>query len=150
MTPQKAQEEDKSQTIQKYSHLALSSINFSHRNYVADMAFIPGTINVDKKNPSGGVQTHLMTCSEDGLINIWDTRQVDKEFLKNELMKNRHSGKQIDKAWIPLRFEVFKQDGTGELGLSRILLRRNQTDALFWGATDEGDLVQIDWSVRPQ
>lgn len=80
------------------------------------MAFIPGTVNVDRKWLSDGKSTHLITCSEDGIINIWDTRLVDKEFLK----------KSNDLAWKPyLRLEVFKQDGTGELGLSRILLQKN-------------------------
>jgi hypothetical protein len=44
---------------------------------------------------------------------------------------------------------MFKQDGTGELGLSRILLTQNQGNTLFWGASDEGDLCQIDWSIKP-
>lgn len=112
------------------------------------MAFIPATINVDKKNPNGGRQTHLMTCSEDGLINIWDTRNVDKETLKKDLLKAQSTGKFMEKAWIPMRLEVFKYDQTGELGLSRILLKKNQTDAQFWGASDEGDLCLIDWSIR--
>jgi hypothetical protein len=48
-----------------------------------------------------------------------------------------------------LRLELFRMDGTGELGLSRILLEVNQTHTKFWATSDEGDLCLIDWGVRP-
>jgi len=71
-------------------------------------------MNVDKRNPSEGKSTHFISISEDGIINIWDSRHVDKEVLK----------KALDTIWRPfLRLDVFKQDGTGELGLSRALLK---------------------------
>jgi hypothetical protein len=74
---------------------------------------VPGTTNVDKRSPSEGKSTHFISISEDGIINIWDSRTIDKEALK----------KAPDTIWKPyLRMEAFKQDGTGELGLSRALL----------------------------
>ena len=45
--------------------------------------------------------------------------------------------------------DLFKQDGSGELGLSRILLQEGQTTPTFWALSDEGDLVLIDWSIKP-
>jgi dynein intermediate chain 3, axonemal len=33
--------------------------------------------------------------------------------------------------------------------LSRVLLTPNQTGSTFWGATEDGDLCLIDWSVKP-
>lgn len=120
-------------------HLCQSSIIASHKNFVADLSFVPPTINVDKRNPSEGKHTHLITASEDGIINFWDTRQVDKEILK----------KTPELIWKPfLKLDVFKQDGTGELGLSRILLSAGQTNSMFWGASDDGDLCLIDWSIK--
>jgi len=59
-----------------------SSIIGSHKNFVGDIVFIPGTINVDKRNPSDGKSTHFLSVSEDGIVNIWDTRPVEKENLK--------------------------------------------------------------------
>jgi hypothetical protein len=68
---------------------------------------------VDKRNQSDGKSTHFLSISEDGIVNIWDTRPVEKESLK----------KTPDLIWKPfLRLDIFKQDGSGELGLSRILL----------------------------
>jgi len=63
-------------------HLCQSSIIASHKNFVGDIAFIPPTINVDKRNPSVGKHTHFISISEDGIVNLWDTRPVDKESLK--------------------------------------------------------------------
>ena len=121
-------------------HLCQSHITLSHKNFVADIAFIPPTINVDKRNPSDGKHTHFITIAEDGVINIWDSRLVDKEALK----------KAPETIWRPyLRMDVYKQDGTGELGLCRILLQAGQTTPTFWATSDEGDLCLIDWSVKP-
>jgi hypothetical protein len=77
------------------------------------MVFVPGTIDVDKRNKSEGKCTHFLSVSEDGVVNIWDTRPVEKDYLK----------KSNEFVWRPfLRLDIFKQDGTGELGLSRLLL----------------------------
>ena len=134
------EDDDKSQTIIKMKHLCQSSIIASHKNFVGDIAFIPPTINVDKRNPSGGKHTHFISISEDGIVNLWDTRPVDKEALKLA----------PEYIWKPyLKLDLFKQDGSGELGLSRILLQANQTTPTFWAASDEGDLVLVDWSVKP-
>lgn len=62
-------------------YLCQSSITASHKNFVADIIFIPPTINVDKRSPSEGKYTHFISVSEDGLVNIWDTRPVEKEML---------------------------------------------------------------------
>ena len=134
------EDDDKSQTIIKMKHLCQSSIIASHKNFVGDIAFIPPTINVDKRNPSQGKHTHFISISEDGIVNLWDTRPVDKESLKIA----------PEYIWKPyLKLDLFKQDGSGELGLSRILLQANQTTPTFWAASDEGDLVLVDWSVKP-
>jgi len=90
-------------------------IQQSHKAFVADLAFIPPTINVDKRAPSEGKHTHLISVSEDGIVNIWDSRNVDKDTLKGT----------VETQWRPfLRLDLFKQDGSGELGLSRILLQK--------------------------
>jgi len=93
------EEDEKQQTVVKMKHLCQSSIIASHKNFVADIVFVPGTTNVDKRNPSDGKSTHFLSVSEDGIINIWDTRQVDKEQLK----------KTPEYIWKPfLRMDVFK------------------------------------------
>lgn len=56
----------------------------SHKNYVADVAFIPPAVKVDRKNPPAeGRQVHFLSVSEDGIVCIWDTRPVEKEILRN-------------------------------------------------------------------
>lgn len=49
---------------------------------MADIAFIPPGVKVDRKNPTEGKIAHFLTVSEDGMVNIWDTRQVEKEYLR--------------------------------------------------------------------
>jgi len=94
-------------------HMVQSSIYSTHKNFVSDLVFVPGSINVDKRNPGDGKLTHFISCSEDGVVQFWDSRFVEKEFLK----------KNPDYVWKPyLRMEVNRTDGTGELGLSRLLL----------------------------
>lgn len=136
------EEEDKTQqTIVKLKQLALSSIVLSHKNYVADVAFIPAAVKVDRKNPPPeGKIVHFLSVSEDGLVCIWDTRPVEKETIRNV----------ADFIWKPFQqINLFRQDGSGELGLSRVLFHPRQQATTFWAASDEGDLLMIDWSVKP-
>lgn len=110
------EEDEKQQSVIKMKNLCQSSIIASHRNFVADIQFIPGTMNVDKRNPSEGKYTHFLSVSEDGIVNIWDTRHVDKDVLK----------KTPDFIWKPyMKLDLFKQDGSGELGLCRALLLKD-------------------------
>lgn len=95
---------------------------------------------MDKRNPSEGKVTHFFSCSEDGVAHIWDIRHIDRDALK----------KNPDIFWRPYNsLMLFRIDGTGELGLSRILIQKAQTNPMFWSTSDEGDLCLIDWSVRP-
>jgi len=108
-------EEKQQQTIITLKQMAMSSVSMSHRNFVSDMQFVPRGINVDRRNPSEGKITHFVSVSEDGFVNIWDTRQVEKELLKNQ-----------EFLWKPfLNIQLFRQDGSGELGLSRLLFHKD-------------------------
>jgi len=62
--------------------LSVSSIVNSHKNYVADIQFIPVKVKVDRKNPVEGKIAHFLSVSEDGVVNIWDSRPVEKENLR--------------------------------------------------------------------
>lgn len=48
-----------------------------------------------------------------------------------------------------MKLDLFKMDGSGELGLIRIILEPKQTATTFWAVSDEGFLSFIDWSVKP-
>ena len=75
---------EKSATAVKMRHLAMSNIAISHKNFVADIQFVPTTVNVTRNQNSDGKQTHFISVSEDGIANFWDTRQCDKgEVFKN-------------------------------------------------------------------
>ena len=113
----------------------------SHRNFVADIQWIPATVKTDRKNPGPeGKITHFLSCSEDGIVCLWDSRLVEKEVIRTL----------TDLVWKPfLQINLFRPDGSGELGLSRILLMPKQTTTTFWAASDEGDLVLVDWSIKP-
>ena len=108
---------------------------------MSDIQWIPATVKTDRKNPGAdGKQTHFLSCSEDGIVCIWDSRLVEKEAI-------RHIP---DFLWKPfLQINLFRPDGSGELGLSRVLLMPKQSTPTFWAASDEGDLVLVDWSIKP-
>ena len=74
-------------------------------------------MKVDRKNPAPeGKISHFISVSEDGIVNIWDTRPVEKENLRNL----------TDFIWKPfLQISLFRQDGSGELGLARILFTKH-------------------------
>ena len=136
-------EEDKTQqSIIKLKQLALSSIVMSHRNFVSDIQFIPSSVKVDRKNPGpDGKITHFLSSSEDGLVCIWDSRLVEKDAIRNI----------PDFIWKPMQqITLFRPDGSGDLGLARVLLYPRQGTTTFWAASDEGDLALVDWSVKPQ
>lgn len=123
----------------------MSQIEKSHKSFVADIKFIPGGIKPDRKHPNNGQSFHCITCAEDGLFNIWDTRNITLEEIN--LLKSK--GK--PPIWLPtITINVFRQDGSGEMGFSRILFEENQTTPTFWAASDEGELALIDWTIRPE
>jgi len=83
---------------------------------VADIQFVPKGVKVDRKAVIDGRSMYFVSCAEDGLVNIWDTKPVDKELLKNS----------HEFIWRPVLFvNLFRQDGSGEMGLSRILFSPN-------------------------
>lgn len=69
-----ADEDDKRQVVHKMRPLLQSHISKSHKAYVADIQFVPTTVNVTRNQNSEGKQTHFMTVSEDGLVSFWDSR----------------------------------------------------------------------------
>jgi hypothetical protein len=72
---------------------------------------------------------------------LWDSRDVAKEV-------RRESVKEV--IWEPMfKIQLYRMDGTGELGLTRLLFRADQEDNLFYGTSDEGDIVLCDWSIKP-
>jgi dynein intermediate chain 3, axonemal len=115
------EEEDKTQQVAvKLKQLVLSNVEKSHRSYVSDIQFIPGGVKVDKKHPNDGNSVHFLSCSEDGICLIWDTRAIDKSAMREAREKAKNQ--KYDYEWIPwLAINLFRQDGSGEVGLSRVL-----------------------------
>ncbi len=134
------EEEDKTQQqVLKVRNMAISSIVSSHKNFVSDIQFIPKGVKVDRKNYAEGKVTHFVSVAEDGIVNIWDTRVMDKEELR----------KHPEFIWRPfLQIQLYGQDGQ-DMGLSKLLFHPAQTTTTFYAASVEGELVNIDWSARP-
>ena len=66
---------------------------------MSDIAFVPPTVNVDRRQPSEGHWTHFISISEDAIVNIWDTRQIDKNHLSTH----------TEFIWKPfIRLDLFK------------------------------------------
>lgn len=121
----------------------MSNIEKSHKSFVADIKFVPGTVKVDRKAPNDGKSFHFVSCSEDGIVGVWDTRQIELKELN--LLKSKNKGVN----WVPtISINLLRSEG-GELGLSRLLFEEGQTTPTFWGASDEGELCLVDWSIRP-
>lgn len=137
-------DEDKTQQQAiKVKELIMSNIDKSHKNFVADIQFVPGSVRVDRKAPNEGKSYHFVSIAEDGQVNIWDTRHIDINELRALAMKGKSTG------WTPyLSIQLFRPDGAG-LGLSRLLFEKTQSTPTFWATSDEGDLVFVDWSIRP-
>lgn len=55
----------------------MSNIDKSHKAYVSDIKFVPGTVKVDRKSPNEGKSYHFISIAEDGIVNIWDTRNIE-------------------------------------------------------------------------
>lgn len=84
--------------------------------------------------------THFISCSEDGIICLWDSRLVEKEVIRQA----------TDFIWKPFQqITLFRPDGSGDLGIAKVLLHPKQTTTTFWAASEEGDLALVDWSVKP-
>jgi len=91
---------------------------------------------------------HFLSCSEDGICLIWDTRAIDKGAMREAREKAKNQ--KYDYEWIPwLAINLFRQDGSGEVGLSRVLFQKSQETPTFFASSDEGDLFMIDWAVKP-
>lgn len=114
------EDEKTQQAATKMKEIVMSAIEKSHKSYVADIKFIPKDIRVDRKRHNDGKHVHCITCSDDGVFNIWDIRNIDLAELES-LRERRKST-----AWYPfLSINVMRTDGSGEIGFSRILFEKN-------------------------
>lgn len=74
------EEADATQVAKKFKTVMFSSIRNSHKNCVADLQWIPKRVKFYRPNPAlEDVYTHLVSCSEDGQVLFWDSRDVTKE-----------------------------------------------------------------------
>lgn len=89
-------DEDKTQQQAiKVKELILSNIDKSHKNYVADIQFVPRDVKVDRKSPNDGKSFHFISIAEDGMVNIWDTRSIDINELRALAVRGKATG------WVP-------------------------------------------------
>ena len=123
----------------------MSTLEKSHKSFISDIQFVPPNIKVDKRHPNDGKSWHFLSASEDGQISIWDTRTVDKDEIKAIEAKGKHGV-----TWTPyVQIQLLRMEDSVNLGLSRVLFDPEQTTPTFWAASDEGDLVFVDWSIKP-
>jgi hypothetical protein len=61
-----------------------------------------------------------MTCSEDSLCLIWDTKMIEKDEMKLASLKMKQI--KFDYEWVPvIAISLYRQDGSGDVGLSSLL-----------------------------
>ena len=134
-------DDDSAKKIYKYRAQVLSEIRISHRMPVEDMKWMPINIQLTRKSNNVGNVTHIVTCGEDGQVLFWDVRNTFKE--------NRHLLTKKQPFEPIIRVQLMRPDGSGMLGVTRLLFDPKQEDTLFWATSDEGDIVLADWSVKP-
>lgn len=71
--------------------ITTSHVEKSHKSFVSDIKFIPKDIRVDRRRPNDGKFAHCITCSEDGVFNIWDVRNLDLAELDALRKKGKNS-----------------------------------------------------------
>ena len=134
-------DEDSSKVIQTYKPVKFSELKYSHREAVEDMKWMPKDITLTRKSKNAGTINHIITCATDGQVMFWDTRNLFKE--------NRHLLEKQQPLEPTVKIQLMRIDGAGKIGLSKLLFRPEQTDTLFYAASDEGEVLYVDWSVRP-
>ena len=87
-------EEEKTNQQQaiKMKEIIMSNLDRSHKSYVADLKFVPGTVKVDRKSDNKGLSYHFLSCAEDGLVHIWDTRHIELDVLKKLAQSGKMTG----------------------------------------------------------
>ena len=85
-------EETNQQQAIKMKEIIMSILDRSHKSYVADLKFVPGTVKVDRKSDNKGLSYHFLSCAEDGLVHIWDTRHIELDVLKKLALSNKMTG----------------------------------------------------------
>lgn len=91
-----ADKEEDTNTVQKFKHAVFSSIKNNHKAAINDLKWVPKGVKVDRKQAPDGNIYYFATCSEDGMMCIWDIKHVAKEVR----FKNQMDGK--DTIWEPL------------------------------------------------
>ncbi|KAJ3331023.1 WD repeat-containing protein 63 [Blyttiomyces sp. JEL0837] len=148
-------------------YMAASSIEFSHKSALSDIQWLPSSYlighsgEISENAESGNRQ--LVTCSMDGQVCFWDTR-------------NKKDVKALDLTWKPfLRVPLSAMDNTFDYGLTKVSLKaplaeryvsetnlaktpektpdskekggekESPFSSKFFCATEEGDLICSDW-----
>ncbi|KAJ3375105.1 WD repeat-containing protein 63 [Allomyces arbusculus] len=132
-------EESKNVDIDVIKFVAVSSVEYSHRAAVSDVAWLTSEVNHNgdlvKREPKDDA-TQLVSVGLDGHVLFWDLR------YKKDL-------KSLDQAWKPIfKVPLLAMDGTFDYGLMRVAVDPNVTR--LWCATEEGDVIQADWMVEKQ
>lgn len=86
----------------------------------------------------------MISVAEDGIFLIWDLYMIEKD---------THIIQEIDSdfIWKPIfQLRMLRPDGSGELGMSHCTFTPDQATPTFWSTSDEGELLQVDWSIRAQ
>jgi len=106
------------------------------------MKWLPKKVRISKRDKEANDEafTHLVTASEDGQVIFWDTRQMTRE--KRLTVKNWN----IEPCF---KIQLLRFDGTGDMGITRLLFDYESDSSFVHCTTDEGDICLVDWAVRP-
>lgn len=130
--------------VPELTPLCITPITESHRAPVVSVSWLPKRVRIERKNmcvlhSEPMPFSQFMSLSEDGQLMFWESA----------FPPDKNPYKFNDFLWLPLlKFQLHKPDTHGELGGSHLLLHADQEDAQFWAASDTGEIMQIDWSIR--
>ncbi|XP_072024061.1 dynein axonemal intermediate chain 3-like isoform X2 [Amphiura filiformis] len=139
-------------------YCAVSSIEHSHKSAICDIQWVPDHMEVTR----GGVivESKTMTCTQilsasvDGTVGIWDTKPPKGQTPSVEDARQDNplgvptTFKHLDLTWKPtLKIPVFRVEGSGEYGVTRISIQERQGDRGAVEKLKTGDMERKESSV---
>eukprot|EP01017_Pseudomicrothorax_dubius_P046521 TRINITY_DN8202_c0_g1_i6.p1 TRINITY_DN8202_c0_g1~~TRINITY_DN8202_c0_g1_i6.p1 ORF type:complete len:722 (-),score=183.31 TRINITY_DN8202_c0_g1_i6:12-2177(-) len=127
------------------SELVRKNVN-SHKGPALCVRWLPKAIKMDLKTfsnvlPNTAEVTQFVSIGVDGQILFWETKFPSEQDPR------------VYPEMYPWRanyaIQLFRPGGGGLLGGVQLVFHKDQKNSSFFAASDEGELFQVDWGVKP-